>query len=671
MGYRPLDAARNEMRLLKVLPRKDGEIQCIMDHFSLDDFTQESKDYLASSDSDVYRSKEFWYHSRQKFQASGLLSTRPETQRTRFEDETLILEHPELLGGHGRWNWGDYSALSYTWGTWDDAQEIHVNGHSIRVTKNLHAFLQTMESSIWLWIDALCINQEDGDERNLQVKRMKAIYEQAFSVIAWLGPESEDSKLAIDFFRHVGLNNSASCTTPNQALAFLRSSWFDDQTAELIAAQRLTQREYWMRLWIVQEIALGRHMIVVLCGKDRLNWAILSTAVELLIYDNSLIYRRYESACKAMGVEFELLVGYHRLWQLSRFKSSYEKGKTRLHLAEVLALIRKSNQTDARDKVYGAINLLDPSVAAHIVPDYKLPIRQNYVNFVIAYLNATKKLDIIRQARHNWETESWPAWPSWLPDLRLPAVDAEFDIDIPYNASVDTEVDTSMKGSYISAKGFRVDTVDGVGSNNTWTARMKNLDVADMKQMEQPTHSNNPYTDEEDQREALWRTLFANRDMYGSLVPEEYKSVLYIPVVPDGDLAFLQDSVHFPHFSDSRAHGQDFLMGGRPYKDYFLDRDPTHVFPPVEALEHMFQRASSVMAYRRLMVTSRGYFGLVSYTVQKGDIVVILFGCSVPMILRPCEEGYRLVGEAYIHGMMEGLEWLKDEEVHVETFDIY
>ncbi len=65
---------------------------------------------------------------------------------------------------------------------------------------------------------------------------------------------------------------------------------------------------------------------------------------------------------------------------------------------------------------------------------------------------------------------------------------------------------------------------------------------------------------------------------------------------------------------------------------------------------------------------------MVDHKAQKGDIIVILYGCSVPLILRPRNEGgFMLIGGAYVYGIMQGeaIEWLKNGAYELEDFDIY
>ncbi|PMD15205.1 hypothetical protein NA56DRAFT_550813, partial [Hyaloscypha hepaticicola] len=92
-----------------------------------------------------------------------------------------------------------YKALSYTWGPPEPTKILLRNGIQIQVRENLWQALHHVRqesSSLRLWVDALCINQEDIPERNEQVSRMGTLYNQAEEVLVWLGPEKDGSDIA-------------------------------------------------------------------------------------------------------------------------------------------------------------------------------------------------------------------------------------------------------------------------------------------------------------------------------------------------------------------------------------------------------------------------------------------------------------------------------------------
>ncbi|KAK8137442.1 Heterokaryon incompatibility protein 6 [Apiospora sp. TS-2023a] len=83
-----------------------------------------------------------------------------------------------------------YDALSYVWGsTEEDLKEIKLDGAKFAVTKNLHDALTTLRVMHWtqpFWVDALCINQADPQERSHQVGIMDNIYAGASQVVVFL-----------------------------------------------------------------------------------------------------------------------------------------------------------------------------------------------------------------------------------------------------------------------------------------------------------------------------------------------------------------------------------------------------------------------------------------------------------------------------------------------------
>ena len=93
-----------------------------------------------------------------------------------------------------------YIALSYVWGDPKDSFSIQVDGRPFKVTENLRDFLAAYRTNTTcpvLWIDAVCIDQNNIPERNAQIQLMKRIYEGAESVVIWLGPELDNTKAAI------------------------------------------------------------------------------------------------------------------------------------------------------------------------------------------------------------------------------------------------------------------------------------------------------------------------------------------------------------------------------------------------------------------------------------------------------------------------------------------
>jgi hypothetical protein len=132
-----------------------------------------------------------------------------------------------------------YTALSYVWGDATYKQPISVNGKLFGITPNLHAalvYIRDENKPVQLWVDAVCINQSDIDERNSQVAQMSDIYLRAKKVIAWLGEAADGSDAAMDYL----LSFSSRKPTSTPASPTLQ-----------IALEGLWTRPYWTRVWIL------------------------------------------------------------------------------------------------------------------------------------------------------------------------------------------------------------------------------------------------------------------------------------------------------------------------------------------------------------------------------------------------------------------------------------
>lgn len=185
-----------------------------------------------------------------------------------LEDATIscTIRHVKLSGEPS------YEALSYEWGSDDVAKAILVNNHPLKVRDNLWNALIHLRSRTeprTLWIDALCIRQQDTLERNHQVNQMGQIYSSAQKVIAWLGlPDSSSSKAFTTLAR---LNPQSDLTTSqlSEDAKLQIERLLDENSFQDIIT--LCSRSYWSRLWIIQEIILAK-MLYLQCGTDIIDW---------------------------------------------------------------------------------------------------------------------------------------------------------------------------------------------------------------------------------------------------------------------------------------------------------------------------------------------------------------------------------------------------------------
>lgn len=126
---------------------------------------------------------------------------------------------------------------------------------------------------MWIWADALCIDQQNRDEKNQQLRLITDIYKKAQSVAIWLGPERDNSTLTTEFMKQV----VEKADNPEQVRSIFASP---DRRQGFEAVISLLGRDYWDRLWVVQEV-FNADSIMVYCGSTKLDWNVYQKASRL------------------------------------------------------------------------------------------------------------------------------------------------------------------------------------------------------------------------------------------------------------------------------------------------------------------------------------------------------------------------------------------------------
>lgn len=131
-----------------------------------------------------------------------------------------------------------YEALSYVWGDQSEAIPIFIGKHRFNVTENLHAALLYLRDCCIervIWVDAVCINQKNDEEKGEQIQLMASIYSSAQSVVVWLGEEADDSDQALQAIVRAGNNKELN---------------FEDDVIVQQAVTKLLQRQWFRRIWV-------------------------------------------------------------------------------------------------------------------------------------------------------------------------------------------------------------------------------------------------------------------------------------------------------------------------------------------------------------------------------------------------------------------------------------
>lgn len=523
-----------------------------------------------------------------------------------------------------------YEALSYVWGNPDVTVAISLNGRDFQVTEDLHTALlhlrQPDEVRV-VWIDALCIDQNNISERTSQVAQMGSVYRQASKVVLFLGPEEEDLNGALHFFREFAANPNLHYQTSLSPHFTYKNMTFDQRDLR-VQITRFLSLPWWLRLWTAQEFALaeeavfqyGRHLVrASLIGK---------------CWDDLRAHRL--SYCKAPHRIFSWNHTNRQEGDLdafNKFGNRYRLRHFRSHgitsAMEFLTWVnyfRCSKTSDPRDQIFALLGLLHEDLKDKLLPNYGHSTRRAYEEFAVQMIHLTESWDILSFAQRlpgDQATDSLPLFaPDWTARIGishgLSLRWASFDLFDTCNGS-HAEVIEANQG-HIVTRAMLMDEIEKIATPN-WRVQWQDLAPGG----DSVSHIYLP------DRGTLWQTTC------GGILTDATGTGFRL------------------------AQSADF----RSYEKWFKwcqsgkDESETDV--------RFFNNAwYSVTSYRNFATTRGGFIGFVPDVAEPGDRIVILPGGKVPYVLRRSSgvdtessstsgvPRYEFLGDAYIHGIMHG-----------------
>jgi hypothetical protein len=260
-------------------------------------------------------------------------------------------------------------SLAIHLGDANNTRNILVDTQTFKATENLEAALKNLrdgKKSFRFWVDAICIKQDDDDEKKHQLRFMPTIFSRVRETRVWLGPKEDDSDRAINLIRRLSnhhVEGSAETDLTKSRGADYVSA--PGNEADLIALQHLFIRNYWFRVWVVQEIAMSRNVIIS-CGKCQLPWDSVANATEFMIplitQIDSTIYNYYPSPSR-YAPRRSLRDGMQRILSIQSARNDIlEPGDPTKRPPDSLLFLLSSHRpteaTEARDKYYALAGLI-------------------------------------------------------------------------------------------------------------------------------------------------------------------------------------------------------------------------------------------------------------------------------------------------------------------------
>ncbi|KAI1281447.1 heterokaryon incompatibility protein-domain-containing protein [Xylaria sp. FL0933] len=495
-----------------------------------------------------------------------------------------------------------YTAISYAWGDADNKRSIQIGKTKISVAASLFGALDAIrqrEEDVLVWVDALCIDQQNRDERSKQVQLMTEIYAKATLVAIWLGPLENDSHLATELLQDIAIAKN----DPEEIAAHLLSP---TQLRAIEAVVHLFQRDYWKRLWVVQEVSNAKAIKVFCGGSTGIPW-------QALVYE-----------------------GPNSLLDIDSANSLLQEGS----LLNIIRAYRRKLTSEPRDKVFGILGVLPEVVRKEFLVDYSLSVKEVYTNVVDFLLNTTNRLDVICESIHFPKQNGIANLPSWVPDWSQNPEITALGYSYRFNAADDTDADwefpdpqrrneLEISAIYIGtvwkhgvAVGTLCTSADYLMAFLHWRAIL--LDYTSFK-------------DPELQKEmelAFCRTICLGQ-IPREKEPDEWMRKTYqvfatllrnrLPKLPLDDV--LGQYAEIP--GNNETNNRQLLQS----------------------------HFGSHMMGRCFFLTKNNRLGMGTGFMLPGDMIVVPLGCRTPIIIREEDRRrgrYRLVGDVYLDGYMDG-----------------
>jgi len=292
----------------------------------------------------------------------------------------------------------EYECLSYTWGDVIGKHALCCEDGMLEITANLQSALRRLRYSDrprTMWVDAICINQEDIPHRNAQVEMMRNIYAGASTVVVWLGDEVKGDKLAFEFFhKFQQLANETKMANAEEGNPELIQKWEDllsrvnIDSVEAVAVSGILQRPWFRRVWVIQEVAMSQAAVVV-CGALSVDWVALASLFELVETRGMAIH------LKSTGY---ILRAIDLMTQLANPRNSVFN-HTLIRLLEVTQIFSSS---EPADRIFALFSIASDVSNVGLSVDYKQSCEDLYRKFALHQLLVQKNLHSL---------------PSWVPDV--------------------------------------------------------------------------------------------------------------------------------------------------------------------------------------------------------------------------------------------------------------
>lgn len=529
-----------------------------------------------------------------------------------------------------------YEAVSYAWGHPARFEKLPMtNGDNLRITKSVFEaipYLVCRSQTGFLWLDQVCINQDDKNERGHQVKLMKDVYRGAARTLIWLGLEDEDTGTAVqlihDFYEQFcSVIERYGGTIASIWLRILKTegvSGLNRKWAGGLVLDSIAKRPWFARGWVVQELVLSKSP-VFLIGRYLLHWDPLRyTICGFWVYSPTQIHGNCNQISKLSNIpsDFRILAN--------------DKQSDAVDFLRLCRLFHSCSAdfftTDPKDRVFAYLGLLNLHT---FEPDYRQSISNVYIGFTRHVVDVLGFVDILGActSRCDAEIQEVDELPSWVPNFTKSPEIGSFLLDTPIEQPVKWNASAAKRHNNFKNTSSNELHIVGKVVDSVVKVAPEVLDVE-------------------------WWFCHEKSGQDWVQKPE------FLQMAIDIDGCGHPSSAH--SFEDLLAWYEVFRGPGQPFADcesasivQAWDNGYRH------GVENYVDGIFGSFYGRSLIQTTSGRFGFCPHFTKPGDAIVIIHGALMPYVLRNTgtPSTYRLVGDCYINGIMfgEAVDWEDDE----------
>ena len=557
-----------------------------------------------------------------------------------------------------------YEAISYCWSSSQSKTSILLEGLSFEVpcsaAEALHN-LRYADLARVVWIDALCIDQENLEERSQQVRMMGDVYRNSTRTLIWLGPSLDDNRTQ----RALQL-----CTAVSQQIVKGRELLELSDVSSAIAAchsvsipdiydpgllDLVFANEWFTRTWVWQEAALSPISICHI-GRFKVPWLDIML-IALWVIEHPAIHasgRTLPSEATLSNMRFPTTI-------FMKFTNDSNMVSIPNKLSQIIRDCRYSKASDPRDKIYGLLGLTRWSRSGQALPpglqpDYSKSVCNCMLTATRVMIEEDRNLDILSDSllsADRGQGSEYEFWPSWLPiwcksdDLQsLTPLNNSYQAHNGRTLSVD-RLTTCCNPGTLTLDGYVVDAVKrAIPVADDCFSKLASI-PADFQSLQNAVAALTPLAAH------VLVSLLLTSTYHGQRITEDVK---IMNVLADC-LMRSSDTLAYPSPNESNN-------GAPSAKDDSVS---------IGILENVMNDMRMTIRGRHLFTTKYGRIGLGPKSLREDDVVVVLFGGKWPFVLREQEDHYIIIGHSYVHGIMHG-EAVRDMEtsnVLVKSFDIH